>query len=415
MATVDQNGLVTALARGTAVITATTVDGGKTATCTVTVSRYSSGGGSSSSSTSLSDRAIDDIQDARPGDTVEITLRPGRTTLEREVFEELAGQDITLEIDAGDGVLWIVNGQDIPEDTRLHDLDLDVDLGDSGIPTTVLNAVTGEIGTVQLSLAHDGQFGFTMTLSAPLGRDNADYWANFYYYNERGRELEFQQAVRIERDGTAEFALDHASDYAIVIDTDSHEPVELPFADVPESYWAYDAIQYVYGEGLMAGTSGSTFNPEGTTTRGQIVTILWRLSGSPVVNYLMDFDDVDPAAYYAEAIRWATTEGIAGGYGGGLFGPDDPITREQLAVMLHRYAQHEGCDVSIGEDTNILSYADAFDVSEYAVSALQWACGAGIISGTGDGSTLSPGGSATRSQVAMILMRFCQEFVEEAN
>ena len=411
VATVDQNGVVTALARGTAVITATAADGsGANATCTVTVSRYSSGGGSSSSSTSLSDRAIDDIQDARPGDTVEITLRPGRTTLEREVFEELAGQDITLEIDAGDGVLWTVNGLDIPEDTRLHDLDLDVDLGDSDIPATVLNAVTGEISTVQLSLAHDGEFGFTMTLSAPLGRDNADYWANLYWFNEGTEELEFQQAARIAKDGTAEFDLDHASDYAIVIDDRSHEPVDLPFADVPEGYWAYDAIQYVYGEGLMAGTSGSTFSPEGTTTRGQIVTILWRLSGSPVVNYLMDFDDVDPAAYYAEAIRWATSEGIAGGYGGGVFGPDDPITREQLAVMLHRYAQHEGCDVSIGEDTNILSYADAFTVSEYAVSALQWACGAGIISGTGDGSTLTPQGEATRAQAATVLMRFCEQY-----
>lgn len=410
VATVGQNGVVAAVAPGTATITVTTVDGSFTATCTVTVSRYSSGGGSSSRPTpSLSDQTIDDIQDARPGDTVEITLRPGRTTLEREVFEELAGQDITLEIDAGDGVLWTVNGLDIPEDTRLHDLDLDVDLGDSDIPATVLNAVTGEIGTVQLSLAHDGEFGFTMTLSAPLGRDNADYWANLYWYNERTEELEFQQAARIARDGTAEFDLDHASDYAIVIDDRSHEPVDLPFNDVPESYWAYDAIQYVYGEGLMAGTSGSTFSPEGTTTRGQIVTILWRLSGSPVVNYLMDFDDVDPAAYYAEAIRWATSEGIAGGYGGGVFGPDDPITREQLAVMLHRYAQHEGYDVSIGEDTNILSYADAFDVSEYAVSALQWACGAGIISGTGDGSTLTPQGEATRAQAATVLMRFCEQ------
>ena len=410
VATVDQNGVVTALARGTAVITAAAADGsGASASCTVTVSRYSSGGGSSSRPTpSLSDQAIDDIQDARPGDTVEITLRLGRTTLEREVFEELAGQDITLEIDAGDGVLWTVNGLDIPEDTRLHDLDLDVDLGDSGIPATVLNAVTGEISTVQLSLAHDGEFGFTMTLSAPLGRDNADYWANLYWFNERTEELEFQQAARIARDGTAEFDLDHASDYAIVIDDRSHEPVDLPFNDVPESYWAYDAIQYVYGEGLMAGTSGSTFSPEGTTTRGQIVTILWRLSGSPVVNYLMDFDDVDPAAYYAEAIRWATSEGIAGGYGGGVFGPDDPITREQLAVMLHRYAQHEGYDVSVGEDTNILSYTDAFDVSEYAVSALQWACGAGIIHGTGDGSTLTPQGVATRAQAAVILMRFCE-------
>ena len=408
VATVDANGLITAVAPGTAAITVTTTDGSFTATCTVTVSRYSSGGSSSRPTPSLSDRAIDDIQDARPGDTVEITLRPGRTTLEREVFEELAGQDITLEIDAGDGVLWTVNGLDIPEDTRLHDLDLDVDLGDSDIPATVLNAVTGEISTVQLSLAHDGEFGFTMTLSAPLGRDNADYWANLYWYNERTEELEFQQAARIADDGTAEFDLDHASDYAIVIDDRSHEPVDLPFNDVPEGYWAYDAIQYVYGEGLMAGTSGSAFSPEGTTTRGQIVTILWRLSGSPVVNYLMDFDDVDPAAYYAEAIRWATSEGIAGGYGGGVFGPDDPITREQLAVMLHRYAQHEGYDVSIGEDTNILSYADAFTVSEYAVSALQWACGAGIISGTGDGSTLTPQGEATRAQAATVLMRFCE-------
>ena len=409
VAAVDQNGVVTALARGTAVITATAADGsGVSATCTVTVSRYSSGGGSSSSSTSLSDRAIDDIQDARPGDTVEITLRPGRTTLEREVFEELAGQDITLEIDAGDGVLWTVNGLDIPEDTRLHDLDLDVDLGDSDIPATVLNAVTGEIDTVQISLAHDGQFGFTMSLSAPLGRDNADYWANLYWYNEETEELEFQQAARIGRDGTAEFDLDHASDYAIVIDDRSHEPVDLPFNDVPEGYWAYDAIQYVYGEGLMAGTSGSTFSPEGTTTRGQIITILWRLSGSPVVNYLMDFDDVDPAAYYAEAIRWASSEGIAGGYGNGSFGPDDPITREQLAVMLYQYAWNMGYDLSIGEDTNILSYADAFTVSEYAVSALQWACGAGIISGTGDGSTLTPQGEATRAQAATVLMRFCE-------
>ena len=412
VATVDASGLVTAVSAGTATITVTTEDGAKTANCTVTVSRYSSGGGSSSSSTSLSDRAIDDIQDARPGDTVEITLRPGRTTLEREVFEELAGQDITLEIDAGDGVLWTVNGLDIPEDTRLHDLDLDVDLGDSDIPATVLNAVTGEIDTVQLSLAHDGRFGFTMALSAPLGRENAGCWSNLYWYNERTEELEFQQAARIAEDGTAEFNLDHASDYAIVIDDRSHEPVDLPFNDVPEGYWAYDAIQYVYGEGLMAGTSGSTFNPEGTTTRGQIVTILWRLSGSPVVNYLMDFDDVDPAAYYAEAIRWATSEGIAGGYGGGLFGPDDPITREQLAVMLYRFAQAQGYDVTASADLS--GYTDVGEVSSYAAQALSWTAAEGIINGTG-ATTLSPDGSATRAQVAVILTRFCQEFVEEAN
>ena len=189
------------------------------------------------------------------------------------------------------------------------------------------------------------------------------------------------------------------------------EPEHLPFTDVPEDAWYAEAVRYVYEHGLMAGTSGSAFSPEGATTRGQIVTILWRMAGSPVVNYAMDFEDVDPAAYYGEAVRWAVSEGVVGGYGNGLFGANDPITREQFAVMLYRYAQHEGCDVSIGEDTNILSYADAFDVSEYAVSALQWACGAGIISGTGDGSTLTPQGQATRAQAAVMLTRFCEEYV----
>ena len=120
---------------------------------------------------------------------------------------------------------------------------------------------------------------------------------------------------------------------------------------------------------------------------------------------------MDPAAYYGEAIRWATSEGIAGGYGGGVFGPNDPITREQLATMLWRYAQTEGYDVSVGEDTNILSYTDALDVAEYAIPAMQWAVGTGIINGTGDGSTLTPQGQATRAQAATVLMRFCEEYV----
>ena len=379
-------------------------------TVTFTVMRYSSGGSSTPTKTP-SQQATDKIESAKDGSTVEIKLSTGSTKLDKEVFEELAGRDVTLEISLSNGVTWTVNGQDIPENADLTDLDLGVTLDASTIPVSVVNTITGAVDTIQISLKHDGEFGFTMTLSAPLGKTNAGYWANLYYYNEDSRALEFQSADKIASDGTAEFDLDHASDYAIVIDTDSHEPVDLPFNDVPESYWAYDAIQYVYGEGLMAGTSGSTFSPESTTTRGQIVTILWRLSGSPVVNYLMDFDDVDPAAYYAEAIRWATSEGIAGGYGGGVFGPDDPITREQLAVMLHRYAQHEGCDVSIGEDTNILSYTDVANLSEYAIPATQWAVGAGIINGTGDGSTLTPQGQATRAQAAVMLQRFCEKYV----
>ncbi|MBM6887881.1 S-layer homology domain-containing protein [Pseudoflavonifractor phocaeensis] len=184
--------------------------------------------------------------------------------------------------------------------------------------------------------------------------------------------------------------------------------VELPFTDVPEDAWYADAAAYVYEHGLMAGTSTTAFSPDATTSRSMIATILWRMAGSPVVNYAMDYTDVAQGQWYSEAIRWAASEGIMGGYGNGLFGTNDPITREQFAAMLYRFAQEQGYDVSIGENTNILSYTDVADLSEYAISAMQWAVGAGIINGTGDGSTLTPQGQATRAQAAVMLMRFCE-------
>lgn len=119
-----------------------------------------------------------------------------------------------------------------------------------------------------------------------------------------------------------------------------------PFTDVPKSAWYYDAVRYVYEHRLMMGTSPTTFSAEGTTTRGQIVTILWRMEGGPVVDYLMDFDDVSLDSYYTEAIRWAASEGVVGGYGDGKFGPNDPIIREQFAVILYRYAQKQGYDTT---------------------------------------------------------------------
>ena len=390
-----------------------TVSSSQSATVTIsasfTVKQRSSGG--SSSSSSVSDQTVDKIEAAKDGSTVEITLRTGQTTLDKEVFEELAGRDVTLEISLSNGVTWSVNGQDIPENAKLSDLDLGVTLDASAIPASVINAITGAVDTIQLSLKHDGAFGFTMTLTAPLGKENKGLWANLYYYNEDSRELEFQAADKIASDGTASFPFDHASDYAIVIDTDSHEPVELPFTDVPEDAWYADAAAYVYKHGLMAGTSATTFAPEVTTSRAMIATILWRMAGSPVVNYAMTYTDVDPAAWYGEAVRWATSEGVVTGYGNGLFGTNDPITREQFATMLWRFAQTEDYDVSVGEDTNILSYTDAFDVAEYAIPAMQWACGAGVITGTGDGSTLTPQGQATRAQAAVMLMQFCENYV----
>ena len=181
--------------------------------------------------------------------------------------------------------------------------------------------------------------------------------------------------------------------------------VDLPFADVPDGAWYEEAVAYVYANGLMAGTGSTTFAPGATTTRGMIVTILYRLEGEPAVTAGSSFTDVGSGAWYADAVAWAAANSIVGGYGGGKFGPEDNITREQMAAILYRYAQYKGYDVSVGEDTNILSYVDADQMSEYAIPALQWACGAGLLSGKG-GGVLDPAGTATRAEVATILMRF---------
>ena len=183
--------------------------------------------------------------------------------------------------------------------------------------------------------------------------------------------------------------------------------LELPFRDVRPEDWFYDDVRYVYESGLMNGTAEGLFSPDLFTSRAMLVTVLWRLSGSPVVNYYMPFADVDQAAWYAEAVRWAASCGIIAGYDNGNFGPNDPITREQLAAILYRCAAYRQEDTSIGADTNILSFTDAVSVSEYAVPALQWACGAGILQGA-DGALL-PTHPATRAQTAAILHRFCQQ------
>lgn len=180
-----------------------------------------------------------------------------------------------------------------------------------------------------------------------------------------------------------------------------------PFSDVKSGSWYFDDIIFVYNQNMMMGTSAITFDPNELATRGQVVTILWRLEGRPAVNYAMSFDDVNDGLYYGEAVRWACAEGIVGDYEKEKFGPDDAVTREQFASILWRYAKYRAYDVNVAEETNILKYDDACDVSEYAVSAMEWACGGGIMSGT-TVSTLSPQEKATRAQTAAMLQRFCQ-------
>lgn len=183
-------------------------------------------------------------------------------------------------------------------------------------------------------------------------------------------------------------------------------PSKTTFNDVSANDWFASAVDYVTGKGMMNGTADNTFSPKANTTRGMVVTVLYRLENQPSTS-AASFTDVASGAYYANAVAWANANGIVSGYGSGKFGPNDKVTREQLAAILYRYAQYKKYDVSVGEDTNILSYDDAQSISSYAIPAIQWACGAGVVTGK-SGSKLDPKGNATRAEVAAMLMRFCE-------
>lgn len=182
----------------------------------------------------------------------------------------------------------------------------------------------------------------------------------------------------------------------------SGRAAETSFSDVRTGDWFYEAVQFVCEQGLMNGTGGGRFSPNDATTRGMIVTILYRLEGAPAAG-AADFADVASGAYYETPVAWAAANGIVNGYGDRRFGPNDVITREQLASILYRYAGYKGYDTA--SEKPLDGFRDAAQVSAYAGEALRWACGSGLINGM-DGNRLAPQGSATRAQVAAILMRF---------
>lgn len=222
-----------------------------------------------------------------------------------------------------------------------------------------------------------------------------------------GRKIEVEQA------GTNRYTFKMPSSSVYVeVKFEKENHWTNPFTDVSKDAWYYDAVQYVNENGLMAGTSASTFAPDLTTTRGMIVTILYRLEGAPDIEdeiWGYPFQDVDADAYYATAVYWARMNGIVAGYSDELFGPNDTITREQMAVILYRYAQYKGYDTTAKADLS--KYTDAAQVGSWAVEAIRWANAEGLVNGTSN-TTLTPKGSATRAQAAVILTRFCEQYAE---
>lgn len=182
-------------------------------------------------------------------------------------------------------------------------------------------------------------------------------------------------------------------------------PVGLPFADVSSSDWFYNDVRYVYEKGIMDGTGADRFSPNAPLTRAMIVTILYRMAGSPSVSGSSDFTDVAAGKWFAKAVAWAAANGIVNGYGSGLFGPNDPVTREQLAAILYRYAVYGGM-TAVTLEENLGGFADTAQLSAYAIQAMNWAVGQGLINGSG--SNLVPKAQATRAQVAAIIHRYLE-------
>ena len=177
---------------------------------------------------------------------------------------------------------------------------------------------------------------------------------------------------------------------------------EMPFLDVGTNDWFYNDVAYVWENGLMSGTAADRFSPNASTTRAMLVTVLYRMDGSAISSGNAPFTDVPAGSWYADAVSWAAENGIVTGYSASRFAPNEPVTREQVAAILYRYAKL--CDRDLSPAASLTAFADHASVSGYAREALSWAVGSGLIGGSN--GRLNPSGTATRAEIAAILHRF---------
>ena len=316
----------------------------------------------------------------------EITVNGGKFT---NSVAEFAAADLKYEVENADGTF-----------TYYETFDDALEAADNGAVITGINEAAVE---TNYTLTIDPANGGTKTvLSLPAGTTYSLYTPNKSGYaflgwsGSDGNTYAGTDTVTVTSDIklTASWVRHPDTPYV----PEPSEPVEpdvpsFPFYDVPTSAWYYTAVKYVYDNKLMDGVDTYTFAPNDTLTRAMVWTIIARMSG---------VDTTGGNSWYAKAQEWVITNGISDGEN-----PTAAITRQELVTMLYRYAQIKGYDVSVGESTNILSYVDATSISEYAMSAFQWACGSGLTEGDENGA-LTPLATATRAQAAAMIMRFCQ-------
>ena len=353
----------------------------------------SGGGGGSAATPSVSDRIARELKNAKEGSTVTIDMK-GETKLPASTTKEIAGKDVTVELDMGGGMVWSFNGLDVPKGGVR--LDLGVKTGTKTIPAKVINALTGEATTIQLQLNHNGPFGMSLKLSVDLGKKHDGLYANLYIYNPKSGELEFQSAGMISG-GKASWVFDHASDYAIVIDKESHEPVTFP--DVPDTAYYAEAVNWAVAKKITEGIGNKLFGSNDPCTRAQIVAFLWRAAGSPGPKTMSGFSDVPADSYYAKAVAWAVENGITGGTGDGKFSPDATCTRAQAVTFLYRAS---GAPAVSGN----AAFSDVATNAYYA-AAVKWAEKNGITGGIG-GGLFGSDNNCTRAQIVTFLFRAYQ-------
>ena len=353
----------------------------------------SGGGGGSAATSSVSDRIARELKNAKEGSTVTIDMK-GETKIPASTTKEIAGKDVTVELDMGGGMVWSFNGLDVPKGGV--SLNLGVKTGTKTIPAKVINALTGEATTIQLQLDHNGPFGMSLKLSVDLDKKHDGLYANLYFYNPKSGELEFQSAGLISG-GKASWVFDHASDYAIVIDKESHEP--MTFTDVPDTAYYAEAVNWAVAKKITEGVGNKLFGSNDPCTRAQIVTFLWRAAGSPGPKTMSGFSDVPADSYYAKAVAWAVENGITGGTGDGKFSPDATCTRAQAVTFLYRAS---GAPAVSGN----AAFSDVATNAYYA-AAVKWAEKNGITGGIG-GGLFGSDNNCTRAQIVTFLYRSYQ-------
>jgi len=344
---------------------------------------------------------------------------PGKLQVDLSSVEDIAGAVLTAD------VFKALSDSDGTEEfsVRLPDAELTFDrtafefMGDVAADEITLRAVrvnkenlteeqkalVGDRPVIDITVEADGKSvtglnGGIITVKIPytLKPGENPEAVVVWYLNDKGI-LEPVTGQYDYNTGSVTFTVNHLSMFVIGY---------LPFEDVDRESWYFDSVSFVYANGLFFGTGSTTFSPEDTMTRAMLVTVLWRLEGKPEAKG-NPFTDVPAGEWYTEAIAWAAENKIVLGYGNGLFGPDDPVTREQMALILMNYAIVKGYDSSAAAD--LRSFADWQETGTGARKAMGWAIAENIIVGTGDGR-LEPKGPAKRCQVAAILQRFTSKF-----